>query len=91
MTHQRERGQAQPTLELGDPGLLAGDFSRLRLLLVLPMVSTTLSAAVVASAVLAWQRRRWSLAARLHYTLLAFASLAFTWFVATWNLLGFRF
>jgi len=41
--------------------------------------------------VLAWWRRLWSLLARLHYTAVALAAVAFTWFLGTWSLLGFRF
>ncbi len=78
-------------LELGDPGLLVGDFSRLRLLLVLPMISSALTVVVLASAGLAWKWPLSTLAAPHHYSLLALANLAFTWFLTTWNLLGFRF
>ena len=59
--------------------------------LVLPLLGTALAAATVAFGVLAWRRRFWSLPARLHYTAMALATAAFSWFVATWNLLGFRF
>jgi hypothetical protein len=75
---------------LADPGPLMGDFSRLRLLLVLPLLGTVLAVFSVAFALLAWWRHFWSLPARLHYTAVAVAGVAFTWFLATWNLLGIR-
>jgi hypothetical protein len=75
---------------LGDPAVLMGDVARLRALLVLPLLGTALAGGVVVCAGLAWRRRLWSLAARLHYTAVAGAAVAFTWFLAAWNLLGFR-
>jgi len=74
---------------LGD--MLSGDFSPLRLLLIVPLVATALTAAVVPFTVLAWRRHMWSLLGRIHYMILALAAVAFTWFVAEWNLLGFHF
>ncbi len=75
---------------VGDPATFAGDVARLRALLVLPLVSVPLTGAVLVCAVLAWRRRLWSLPERLHYTALALASVAFVWFLGTWNLLGFH-
>jgi CubicO group peptidase (beta-lactamase class C family) len=74
----------------GDPVVLSGDLGRLRALLVLPLLGTVLTGAVVVCAVLAWRGRLWSISARLHYTAVALAGVAFTWFLATWNLLGFH-
>jgi CubicO group peptidase (beta-lactamase class C family) len=74
----------------GDPAVYAGRLGRVRALLVLPLLGTALTGAVVNFTVLAWWRGLWSLPARLRYTAAALAGLAFTWFQATWNLLGFR-
>ncbi len=38
--------------------------------------------------VLVWIRRYWSLAARLHYTLVTLAAVAFVWWLQNWRLLG---
>ena len=38
-----------------------------------------------------WWKGLWGLTARLHYTLVALAALAFAWFLNYWNLLGFRY
>jgi CubicO group peptidase (beta-lactamase class C family) len=59
-------------------------------LLVLPLVTTVLTLGMVVAAVQAWRQRHWSLAARLHYSLVALAALAFIWWLSSWNLLGFR-
>ena len=40
---------------------------------------------------LAWRERYWSLAGRLHYTLVTLGALGFVWWLSYWNLLGFRF
>ncbi len=32
----------------------------------------------------------WSVAGRVHYTLVTLAALGFTWWLSYWNLLGFR-
>jgi hypothetical protein len=75
---------------LGDPALVMGEYAHLRLLLVLPLVTAGLAGGMLAFTLLAWQRRRWSLPARLHYTAVSFGALAFTWWLAHWNLLGFH-
>jgi hypothetical protein len=75
---------------IGNSTTLMGDFSQLRALLVLPLFGTVLTGVVMVLAVLAWRRHQWSLPARLHYTAFALATVAFIWFLGTWNLLGFR-
>jgi hypothetical protein len=75
---------------LGDPALVMGDYSRLRGLLVLPLLGAALGAAAMVFAILAWSRPWWRLPARLHYAAVALATVGFTWFAATWNLLGFH-
>jgi hypothetical protein len=59
-------------------------------LLVLPLVTTVLTLGMVVAAVQAWRQRHWHLAARLHYSLVTVAALAFVWWLNYWNLLGFR-
>ena len=59
-------------------------------LLALPLVTTALTLGMVAAAVQAWRRRSWNLAARLHYSLVTLAALAFVWWLNYWNLLGYR-
>jgi len=61
------------------------------IVLSIGLVASVLGVMSVAFVVLAWKQRYWSLAGRLHYTLVTFASLAFIWFLNNWNLLGFRF
>ena len=63
----------------------------LRALLVLPLVASALAVPVAGLALLAWRRRWWSLAARLHYTAVAAALVALLAWLDRWNLLGFRY
>jgi hypothetical protein len=60
-------------------------------LLVIPIVMSVLSAAMILLGVLVWVRRDWSLSGRVYYTLLTVASVAFIWWLNSWNLLGWRF
>lgn len=73
-----------------DPALVMGDYGRLRALLILPLVTTGLAGGTLVCAALAWRRREWDVPARVHYTAIALGALGFTWFLAHWNLLGFR-
>jgi CubicO group peptidase (beta-lactamase class C family) len=59
-------------------------------LLVIPLLTTVLSIALLVCTVLAWSNRYWSLVGRLHYSLVTLAALAFVWLTNYWNLLGFR-
>ena len=59
-------------------------------LLALPLATTVLALGAVVAAVQAWRQQRWRLAARVHYSLVTVAGLAFTWWLNYWNLLGFR-
>ena len=74
----------------GDPATYAGRLGRLRALLVLPLLGTALTAGVVICGLMAWWRGLWRLPARVHYTAIALAGVAFSWFQASWNLLRFR-
>jgi hypothetical protein len=40
---------------------------------------------------LAWKNRCWGIAARVYYTLVTVAAVAFVWFLNYWNLLGWRY
>ena len=68
----------------GIPSLVPG-------LLVMAMAGSALVLISLALAVFAWARGYWSLAGRIHYSLVVLAGLAFVWFLGYWNLLGFRF
>lgn len=57
-----------------------------RSLFLLPLPITILAVGMVGFTILAWARRWWSLAGRIHYTLVALAGLAFSWWLAYWNL-----
>jgi len=61
------------------------------IVLSIGLVASVLGIVSVAFVILAWKQSYWSLAGRLHYTLVTIVSLAFIWFLNNWNLLGFRF
>jgi len=52
---------------------------------------TVLIVAMVILTVVIWLRREWSLAWRIYYSLVTIASIAFIWWLNSWNLLGWRF
>jgi hypothetical protein len=68
----------------GVPGWLAA-------LLTLPLAATALTAALAVMCVIVWARHALGLAARLQYVLTTTAALAFIWFCAYWNLLGWNY
>jgi CubicO group peptidase (beta-lactamase class C family) len=72
-----------PDYYSGVPPLLTAVF-------ILALVSAGLSVGVVVCAILVWRGRVFSVAWRIHYSLVALAALALTWQLIYWNLLGFR-
>jgi hypothetical protein len=62
-----------------------------KIVLGLGILSALLTVGALIDAVLAWKNRYWSIAARVYYTLVTMAAVAFVWFLNTWNLLGWRF
>lgn len=64
---------------------------QLRLVLAIPVITTLLAAGLLVETVVAWWKDRFSLAARLHNSLVLIAAAAFLYFLSTWNLLGWRF
>jgi CubicO group peptidase (beta-lactamase class C family) len=72
-------------------GLVYGVPLPIRVILVIPIVTSILSLAFLALAVMAWVRGTGSLVSRLTYSLIALASVLFVLFAGYWNLLGWRF
>jgi hypothetical protein len=58
--------------------------------LTLPVILVALSVVISIYAVIAWRKSIWGLSGRVHYTLLAAAVLANSWFLYYWNLIGYR-
>ncbi len=54
------------------------------------VLSAVLTIAALVYTVLAWKNSYWGIAARVYYTLVTGAAVAFVWFLNTWNLLGWR-
>jgi hypothetical protein len=73
---------------LRDPNELAFGMTReVQSLLWASPVIAGLVALVALGALAAWIRGYWRFSARLHYTLVLAAGLAFVWFLHQWNLL----
>lgn len=60
-------------------------------LLTVPLVTTALTAPLAVLGILAWRSGYWSMLARVHYTIVLVAALAFIPFLIYWNLLGYHF
>jgi len=63
----------------------------LKIVLVLPIISALLTIGALFFTYVAWKNKYWSVCGRVHYTLVALASLAFLWFLIYWKLLGYHF
>jgi CubicO group peptidase (beta-lactamase class C family) len=70
-------------LEFGAPPLLVAA-------LIVGIGAAILSVGAVVHAILAWRNRHWSVAGRVHYTLVALAFVTLAWQLNHWNLLGFQ-
>jgi hypothetical protein len=60
-------------------------------LLVLPLITTFLTLALLIFSIVIWKYKYWSTFTRLHYSVITLAALLFIPFLAYWNLLGFQF
>jgi len=63
----------------------------LKILLILPILSALLTICALFFVYVGWKNKYWTVCGRVHYTLVALASLVFLWFLAYWKLLGFNF
>jgi CubicO group peptidase (beta-lactamase class C family) len=72
----------------GEYELVFGPTPLLIVGLLLGMLATILTLGVVACTVLLWRNGLWTRTARIFYTLVAVAAVAFVWELAFWNLLG---
>ncbi len=72
--------------------VVSGNFDLLfYAVLALPIILAVLAAIITIYTVFAWKKSYWGLGGRIHYTLLATAALANSWFLYYWNLIGYRF
>jgi hypothetical protein len=62
-----------------------------KIVLGLGVLSAVLTVGALVYTVLAWKNSYWGIAARVYYTLVAIAAVAFVWFLNYWNLLGWRY
>ncbi len=61
------------------------------IILVLILAASILVIGAVIFTFLAWTRRYWNLAGRIHYTLITVALVGLVWLMDYWRLLGFRY
>jgi CubicO group peptidase (beta-lactamase class C family) len=62
-----------------------------RIVLGLGVLAAVLTVGALLYSALAWKNSYWGIGARVHYTLVTVAAVAFVWFLNYWNLLGWRF
>jgi hypothetical protein len=62
-----------------------------KIVLGLGVLSALMTVGALIYSVLAWKNSYWVIAARVHYTLVTVAAVAFVWFLNYWNLLGWRY
>jgi hypothetical protein len=79
------------TVFFGNPVPLFGVSLFYRLVLLLAVLAAVLTIGALVYTVLAWKDRYWGITGRVYYTLVTLASVAFVWFLNSWNLLGWRF
>src|SRR5215207_8635203 len=75
----------------GNPMPVFGVSTIYKIVLGLGVLSAALTVGALIYGVLAWKRSYWGIVARVHYTLVTVAAVAFVWFLNYWNLLGWRF
>lgn len=69
-------------------GALYGVPLLIRVMLVIPIVTSILSVVTLALALVAWLRGHGSSVGRLYYSLMALAAVLFVLFAGYWNMLG---
>src|SRR5215218_4022124 len=72
------------------PNVLSGTSMIYKIVLGVGVLSAVLTVGALLYSVLAWKNSYWGIAARVHYTLVTVAAVAFVWFLNYWNLLGWR-
>jgi CubicO group peptidase (beta-lactamase class C family) len=75
----------------GNPAPVFGVSTIYKIVLGLGLSAAVLTAGSLVYTVLAWRSGYWGIGARVHYTLVTVAAVAFVWFLNYWNLLGWRF
>ena len=79
------------TVLWGNPVPLFGVSMIYKIVLGLGVLAAVLTAAALVYMALAWMKGYLGIAARVYYTLVTVAAVAFVWFLNYWNLLGWRY
>jgi hypothetical protein len=77
------------TVLWGNPVPLFGISTIYEIVLGLGVLSAVLTIGTPIYGVLAWKNSYWGMAARVHYTLVTVAAVAFVWFLDFWNPFSF--
>jgi hypothetical protein len=75
----------------GEPTVAYGVNTLTKIILALPLLTTPLALGLVYFTWQAWKVNYWSIARRVHYTIITVAALGLIVWANYWNLLGFRF
>jgi CubicO group peptidase (beta-lactamase class C family) len=78
-------------MQSGEPAPAYGVNTLMRIILAIPLITTPLTLGLIYFAWQAWRKNDWSVARRIHYTLITLTALGFIAWTHYWNLLGFRF
>jgi len=68
-----------------------GQASTITVILAAWLAAAVLTLGLTVFTLIAWFKRYWGIASRIHYTMVTIAAIAFVWFLNYWNLLGFRY
>jgi len=79
------------TVQWGNPAPLFGVSLIYKIVLGLGVLAAVLTVGALVYTVLVWKNSYWGIAARVYYSLVTVAAVAFVWFLNYWNLLGWRF
>jgi hypothetical protein len=79
------------SLMLNPYGLFVGKLPLWTFVSIFSIVIVLLTPGMLAFTVLAWVRRFWGRAGRIHYTLTTLGTFGFVWFMYFWNILGRHF
>ena len=78
-------------LTAGSEEIVYGVPKTLAALLVLPVLITIMTAALLVLVGAAWKNRWWTTFRRVHASLFALAALGMVWFYVYWNILGWQY
>jgi CubicO group peptidase (beta-lactamase class C family) len=79
------------TVRWFNPVPVFGTSPTYKVVLGLGCLSAVLTVGAMLSTLQAWRQGYWSVATRLHHTVVVIAAITFVWFLNQWNLLGWQY